>query len=80
MGTKAVEEIEKTIELYASLGLNVIVTEMEISVYEDKDFQNPDPKIEYTQEVFEKQAERYYQIFECFKKEFHSYCWLCFKI
>ena len=64
-----VSEIEKTIELYASLGLNVIVTEMEISVYEDKDFQNPDPKIEYTQEVFEKQAERYYQIFECFKKE-----------
>ena len=66
-----VSEIEKTIELYGSLGLNVIVTEMEISVYPDKEQNNGkfDPRREYTPELFEQQAERYYQIFECFKKE-----------
>lgn len=64
-----VSEIEQTIELFGSLGLNVIVTEMEISAYLDKDFSKPDPRREYTKEFLEKQAERYYQIFECFKKE-----------
>jgi len=66
-----VSEIEKTIELYGSLGLNVIVTEMEISVYTDKEQNNGkfDERREYTPELFEQQAERYAQIFECFKKE-----------
>lgn len=66
-----VSEIEKTIELYGSLGLNVIVTEMEISVYHDfKDGKEQfQPRREYTQELMEKQAARYSEIFECFKKE-----------
>ncbi|MCR5063024.1 MAG: endo-1,4-beta-xylanase [Treponema sp.] len=64
-----VSEIEKTIELYGSLGLNVIVTEMEISAYVDKDFEHPDPRREYDQVFLEQQAERYAEIFECFKKE-----------
>ncbi len=66
-----VSEIEKTIELYGSLGLNVIVTEMEVSMYTDKE-QNTgkfDARKEYTPELIEKQAERYAEIFECFKKE-----------
>lgn len=65
-----VSEIEKTIELFGSLGLNVIVTEMDVSVY--KDFQPgipPEPRKEYSKELMETQAERYFQIFECFKKE-----------
>ena len=65
----SIEEIEKTIELYGSLGLNVIVTEMEVSAYLDKDFQKPDPRREYTKEFLDLQAERYYKLFECFKKE-----------
>ena len=64
-----VSEIEETIELYGSLGLNVIVTEMEVSAYLDKDFEHPDPRREYDQAFLEQQAERYAQIFECFKKE-----------
>ena len=64
-----VEEIEKTIELYGSLGLNVIVTEMEVSAYLDKDFAHPDPRRDYDQSFLEQQAERYAKIFECFKKE-----------
>ena len=66
-----VSEIEKTIELYGSLGLNVIVTEMEISMYSDRE-QDKDifeERKEYTPELLEKQAARYAEIFECFKKE-----------
>ena len=64
-----VSEIEKTIELYGSLGLNVIVTEMEVSAYLDKDFEHPDPRREYDQAFLEQQAQRYAAIFECFRKE-----------
>lgn len=64
-----ISEIEQTIELFGSLGLNVIVTEMEVSAYIDKDFEHPDPRREYTKEFLDQQAERYYQLFECFKKE-----------
>ena len=70
MENPPVSEIEKTIELFGSLGLNVIVTEMDVSVY--KDFQpgrESEPRKEYTKELMEQQAERYAQIFECFKKE-----------
>ncbi len=66
-----VSEIEKTIELYGSLGLKVIVTEMEISMYADRE-QNEgkfEPRKKYTAELLEKQADRYEEIFECFKKE-----------
>lgn len=64
-----ISEIEQTIELFGNLGLNVIVTEMEVSAYLDKDFAKPDPRREYDKAFLEQQAERYYQIFECFKKE-----------
>ena len=64
-----ISEIEKTIELYGSLGLKVIVTEMEVSAYTDKDFAHPDPKREYDQAFLEQQADRYAAIFDCFKKE-----------
>ena len=63
-----VSEIEKTIELYASLGLKVIVTEMDISAYVDKDFEHPDPRREYDKAFLDEQAERYAQIFDCFKR------------
>ena len=63
-----VSEIEKTIELYASLGLKVIVTEMDISAYVDKDFEHPDPRREYDKAFLDEQADRYAQVFECFKR------------
>ena len=67
----SVSEIEKTIELYGSLGLNVIVTEMEISMYADREQDKGkfDPRREYTPELLAQQANRYAEIFECFKKE-----------
>lgn len=59
------EEIEETIEMFGKLGLNVIVTEMEISMYTDKD----EKRKEYTQELLEEQALRYRKIFDLFRKE-----------
>lgn len=64
-----VSEIEETIELFGKLGLNVIVTEMEVSAYIDKDFSKPDPRREYTAAFLEEQAERYRALFDCFRKE-----------
>ena len=64
-----IREIEETIELFGKLGLNVIVTEMEVSAYLDKDFSHPDPRREYTAAFLEEQAERYRALFECFRKE-----------
>lgn len=65
-----VGQIEETIQLFGSLGLKVIVTEMDVSVY--KDFEpgrESEPKKEYTPELLNQQAERYYQLFECFKRQ-----------
>lgn len=47
------------------MGLGVIVTEMEVSMYTSRE----EAKKEYTKELLEQQAERYYQLFECFKNE-----------
>lgn len=64
-------ELEAAIELYASLGLDVQVTELDLSVYV--------PGVKYTPETFytvdtftdelkQKQAERYAAFFELFRK------------
>ena len=62
-----VAEIEETIEMFGKLGLRVIVTEMEVSMYTSKE----EERKEYTPALLEEQAERYRQIFECFRKEAH---------
>ena len=64
-----VVEEEKTIELFASLGLEVQITELDVSLYV--------PGVQYehslfytllTPELEAKQAERYRQFFELFRK------------
>lgn len=60
-----VEEIEKTIELFGSLGLKVIITEMDVSIYNFED-QSTKP---ITAELLEEQGQRFFELFECFKKE-----------
>lgn len=66
----SIQEIEATIELFGSLGVKVIITEMDVSIYNDlqneKRFEN---KKIITPEILELQAERYYSIFECFKRK-----------
>ena len=60
-----VEEIEKTIELFGSLGIKVIITEMDVSIYK---FEDQSTK-KITPELLEEQGQRFFELFECFKKE-----------
>ncbi len=66
--TPSVQEIRETIEMFGSLGIKVIITEMDISIYNDipneEGFENQ--KI-ITSEILDLQAERYFNVFECFK-------------
>ena len=59
-----VSRIEETIQMFAELGLKVLVTEMDVSVYESE----KEERKEYTPELLEKQAQRYKELFECFKR------------
>jgi endo-1,4-beta-xylanase len=61
----SVNEIRKTIELFASLGVKVLVTEMDLSIYSS----SSEPKKTVTDDILLEQAQRYKQIFEMFKEE-----------
>lgn len=68
---QTVENLEQAIEMYASLGLDVQVTEMDLSVYLRGIQYTPDmfytPET-FTPEVQQQQAERYREFFELFRK------------
>ena len=59
-----VQQIEETINLFGSLGLKVIISEMDVSVYESEN----EKKKEYTPSLLDEQAQRYHELFECFKR------------
>lgn len=59
-----VKQIEEAIELYGSLGLQVLLTEMEVSGY---DFEDHSLKV-YDADFLNKQADRYEELFKCFKR------------
>jgi endo-1,4-beta-xylanase len=61
----SLDEIEAAIEAYAALGLEVEITELDVSLYHWSDtgnFRVPPP------ELLEKQAERYREIFDLFRR------------
>jgi len=59
------EELQKTIDAFVELGLQVQLTELDLSVYPPHfDRQKPAEKLEYTQDLSDLQAEKYAQIFE----------------
>jgi len=60
------DEIKQAIERYASLDVKLHVTEMDVSVFSHDD-RRTDLK-EPTEEMMEKQAERYQQMFELFRE------------
>lgn len=62
----SIDDIRAAIERYASLGLQLHVTELDISVY-DHDDKRTDLKAP-TEEMLELQAQRYKQIFDLFKE------------
>ena len=67
MVSNPVKQIEEAIEKFASLGVNVIVTEMDVSIHAHDD-NDKEPKI-LTAELLQKQADYYYDLFECFKRQ-----------
>lgn len=60
-----VVEIEKTIELFASLGVKVLVTEMDVSIYDRDD----EPYKAPTEAILRQQADRYRDLFKVFKEQ-----------
>ncbi len=60
------EEIRIAIERYASLGVQLHITELDISMFEFDDHRND--LIKPTDQMIEQQAERYDQIFSLFKE------------
>jgi endo-1,4-beta-xylanase len=58
-------EIRQTIELFASLGVNVIITEMSISIYNN----DRDPAREVTPAMLLQQAQRYRDIWNLFREQ-----------
>ena len=68
---QTVENMEEAIEMYSSLGLDVQVTEMDVSLYlrgityTPDQFYTPD---KVTDEILDQQAERYRAFFDMFRK------------
>jgi len=68
---QTVKELETTIELYSSLGLDVQVTELDLSLYVPGIKYTPDQyytTATFTPELAAKQAARYGEFFELFRK------------
>ncbi len=63
----SIEEIEKSILAYHNLGLKVMITELDLSLYKFDDRSKPYEEA-IPDSVLQLQAERYRQIFELFKK------------
>ncbi|QEN03446.1 hypothetical protein EW093_01580 [Thiospirochaeta perfilievii] len=61
----SVEDIRKSIKRFAALGLDVQITELDISVYKSDN----EPKKEITEEILLEQAYRYKSLFDMFKEE-----------
>lgn len=61
------EEVEAAIQRFASLGLEVHITELDISLFKKKD-NNKQKTIVLTEELENKQAELYAKLFQVFKK------------
>jgi endo-1,4-beta-xylanase len=68
---QTVDQLEQAIELYSSLGLEVQITEMDVSLYipgvqyTEDTFYTPET---FTDEIETKQAERYGEFFDLFRK------------
>lgn len=65
MRSSNIDFIEETIEKYASLGVKVLVTELDVSFFDHED---KSPLI-LSEENLKKQADFYYELFECFKRQ-----------
>lgn len=68
---QTIENLEKAIQMYASLGMEIHITELDVSVYiggnkyEEKDFYTPET---FDAELQTKQAARYKALFDMFRR------------
>lgn len=62
----SVEDIRRSIEDFASLGLQLQITEMDLSVYQYQD--NSKGRLQPTEDMLKLQAEKYQQIFEVYRE------------
>jgi len=65
MKNSNVSFIEETIEMFASLGVNVLVTELDVSFFEHDD-KSP---LVLSEDNLKRQADFYCELFECFKRQ-----------
>ncbi len=60
----SIQEIRETINMFASLGVKVLITELDVSIYD-----NPgEPKKAISNDLLLKQARRYKELFDLFKE------------
>lgn len=65
----SIDEIDETIRIFGDLGIKVIISELDVSIYDDNQEDGTfEPQKIITPELLLNQAERYYELFECFKK------------
>ncbi len=65
------EELESAIERYASLGLEIHITELDVSVYpweKERRKKRPEESDEFTPQLQQEQADKYQMFFEVFRK------------
>lgn len=65
MHSPEISQIEETIEMYASLGVKVLVTELDVSFFHFED----EGKLILSPENYQKQADYYGNLFECFIRQ-----------
>ncbi len=74
VSTPSREELEKSIQMFSSLGLKIQFTELDISVYAGRqggqliNRQQPQVQSEFTPEMEQQQLEKYKMVFEVFRK------------
>ena len=71
----SVADLQTTLDRFASLGLNVQITELDISVYpweKNRRARRPDESDAYTPDLQQRQAEQYKKVFAVFRAEAHD--------
>lgn len=71
----SITDLQTTIDRFASLGLNVQITELDISVYhweKNRRLRRPDESDAYTPDLQQRQAEQYRKVFAVFRAAAHD--------
>ncbi len=64
----AVDELKKSIELYAGLGLRIHVTELDISMFRSGDYSKPEKPTQRMDELHAELYEKFFRVFREYKE------------